>query len=160
MEIRLATETDIPGLLALLGQVGLVHHDIRPDLFPENTMKYDRDALAALLRDERRPVFVAMRGDFVAGYCFCVQKIIPSSPSSVERRELYIDDLCVDAHCRRQGVADSLYRHVLDYAKNLGCAFVTLNVWSGNRGAMEFYLHQGMRPRNMTMEISLGEREC
>ena len=51
MDIRLATEFDIPGLLSLLLQVGRVHHDIRPDIFPETTLKYDETALKALLKD-------------------------------------------------------------------------------------------------------------
>ena len=35
MNIRFATETDIPEMLDLLLQVGDVHHQIRPDLFRE-----------------------------------------------------------------------------------------------------------------------------
>ena len=35
MEIRLANNSDIPGMIELLKQVGQVHHEIRPDLFRE-----------------------------------------------------------------------------------------------------------------------------
>ena len=155
MDIRLATTTEIPGLLALLAQVGQVHHEIRPDIFPVGTMKYDAAELEVLLRDPDRPVFVAMNGGFVAGYCFCVRKTIPAGTASVPRTELYIDDLCVDAGHRRQGIADRLYRHAVDYARAIGCGSVTLNVWCGNDSAMDFYLHHGMKPRNITMEEKL-----
>ena len=155
MEIRLATETDIPGLLVLLRQVGQVHHEIRPDIFPERTLKYDEPALQALLKEEDRPVFVAMNGSFVAGYCFCVHKDQEASRVSTQRRELYIDDLCVDEGCRGQGIAGALYRHVTAYAKDRGCSAVTLNVWCGNDAAMAFYDHAGMTPRNITMEMKL-----
>ena len=155
MDIRLATVSEISGLLALLAQVGQVHHEIRPDIFPAGTMKYDAAALETLLADPARPVFVAMEGDFVAGYCFCVHKTFAAGTCAVARSELYIDDLCVDAGCRRRGIADKLYRHALAYAKELGCGSVTLNVWCGNDAAMDFYLHHGMKPRNIIMETKL-----
>ena len=155
MIIRLATATEIPGLLALLTQVGQVHHVIRPDIFPAGTMKYDAAALEILLKDPSRPVFVAMEGTFVAGYCFCVHKTVEAGACSVARSELYIDDLCVDENHRRKGIADKLYRHAVEYAKALGCGSVTLNVWCGNDSAMDFYLHHGMKPRNIMMETKL-----
>ena len=155
MEIRLATERDIPGLLALLLQVGQVHHDIRPDIFPERTLKYDENALKTLLKDKARPVFVAAEGDLVAGYCFCVHKDYEAGSASVPRRELYIDDLCVDEACRGQGVAGALYRHATAYARDCGCGFVTLNVWCGNDRAMAFYEHAGLTPRHIMMEMKL-----
>ena len=52
MNIRRAEEKDIPGMLSLLRQVGQVHHHIRPDIFPETTLKYDETALLELLKDE------------------------------------------------------------------------------------------------------------
>ena len=157
MNIRLANAGDIPGLIALLLQVGQVHHVLRPDIFPPATLKYDEEALAQLLLDESRPVFVATQGDFVAGYCFCVHKDCKGSSVSTDRRELYIDDLCVDESRRGQGIATALYRYVTDYAKERGCRFITLNVWCGNDNAMHFYEKMGMRPRHIMMETPLEE---
>lgn len=157
MEIRLAQSRDIPGLISLLLQVGQIHHEIRPDIFPPRTLKYDDASLEALLKDETRPIFVAMDEDFVAGYCFCVHRAYQSTGVSTLRRELYIDDLCVDENRRGQGIASQLYRHAVDYAQNSGCRFVTLNVWCGNDSAMHFYEKMGMRPRHIMMETPLEE---
>lgn len=154
MKIRIAKEKDIPALINLLQQVGQVHHDIRPDIFRDGCQKYDEAALAALLADESRPVFVA-EDEAVRGYCFCVLRQFECESVMTDRRELYIDDLCVDAACRGQGIAKALYAHVTDYARSLGCAFVTLNVWSGNDNAMKFYEKAGMAPRSVTMEMKL-----
>jgi len=159
MQIRLAEQKDIPVILQLLRQVGQVHHDIRPDIFPEGTLKYDADALRPILVDEDRPIFVAVEQDAVAGYCFCIRKRFGSS-SSTCREELYIDDLCVDENRRGQGIASALYRHTVNYARSLGCHSVTLNVWCGNDGAMKFYEKQGLTPRNIMMELRLEEPEC
>ena len=50
MEIRLANTSDIPGIIALLRQVGQVHHDIRPDLFRAGAQKYSVSDLEELRR--------------------------------------------------------------------------------------------------------------
>ena len=155
MEIRKAENRDIPGLIALLYQVGGVHHDIRPDIFRPGCIKYTPAELEALLQDAATPIFVALEGDFVAGYCFCQHREYQGSTALTDRKELYIDDLCVDENCRGKGIAKTLYAHVTDYAKNCGCAFVTLNVWCGNDGAMKFYEAMGMNARSITLETKL-----
>ena len=71
MTIQLAEQSHIPAMIRLLQQVGQVHHDIRPDIFPAGTQKYDEPQLAQLLTDPDSPIFVALEGDTVTGYCFC-----------------------------------------------------------------------------------------
>ncbi len=156
MNIRPAVNADIAGILELLRQVGSVHHDIRPDLFRPDARKYDEAALNALLTDPETPIFVAMRGSFVAGYCFCRLRSCESSVFT-PRTELYIDDLCVDEGCRGQGIATALYAHALSFARTKNCAFVTLNVWCGNDSALRFYEKCGLKPRNIMMELPLED---
>ena len=155
MEIRRAEVRDIPGMIALLYQVGGVHHEIRPDIFRPGCLKYTPEQLEALLRDESKPIFIYDDDGFVAGYCFCQHREYRGSGVSTDRKELYIDDLCVDENRRGQGIAKALYAHVCSYARSCGCAFITLNVWCGNEGAMKFYEKAGMTPRNITMETKL-----
>ena len=155
MTIHFAEEKDIPGMIALLKQVGQVHHDIRPDIFRDGCQKYDETALAQLLKDETRPIFIAGENGNVLGYCFCILRAFSEESVMTDRKELYIDDLCVDESCRGQGIAKALYRHVSDYAKTVGCGFITLNVWNGNNTAMKFYENAGLTPRSITMEMKL-----
>ena len=155
MTIQKANQTHIPGLIRLLYQVGGVHHDIRPDIFRAGAIKYTETDLEILLKDENRPVFVAMEDENVLGYCFCVIEDCRGTTVLADRVEIYIDDLCVEENCRGQGIAKALYRHVCDWAKEMGCAFVTLNVWCGNDNAMKFYEKMGMTPRKIFMESKL-----
>lgn len=155
MTIRFAEEKDIPVILELLRQVGQVHHRIRPDLFRPDAQKYDKEALLILFADALRPVFVAAEADNVLGYCFCIHKICSGHSVFLDRKELYIDDLCVDEKYRGKGVAAALYQHVRDYAKEQGCDVITLNVWQGNGQAQRFYEKMGMVQRNITMEQPL-----
>ena len=155
MVIRLAETRDIPGMIALLYQVGGVHHDIRPDIFRSGAIKYTPEDLENLLKEADKPIFVCDDGGFVAGYCFCQIREYKDSTVLTDRKELYIDDLCVDVNRRGQHIGSILCDHVTAYAKEIGCAFLTLNVWCGNDSAMRFYENAGMRPRSITMEKKL-----
>jgi ribosomal protein S18 acetylase RimI-like enzyme len=155
MNIVKAEACHISGILNLLGQVGQVHHEIRPDIFRDGALKYDETALKALLLEENKPIFIAQEDDRVLGYCFCVLKDYRGSGVQTDRVELYIDDLCVEEAARGQGIATALYRYVKDFAKELGCSHVTLNVWCGNVGAQRFYEKMGPMPRHIMMEQPL-----
>ena len=155
MTIRKAEPRDIPGMIALLYQVGGVHHDIRPDIFREKAIKYTPDELEAILKDETKPIFVCDDAGFVAGYCFCQIRVYENSTVLTDRKELYIDDLCVDENLRGQRIGSLLYDHTVAFAREIGCDFLTLNVWCGNDGAMKFYENAGLTPRNIMMEKKL-----
>lgn len=155
MEIRFANTADIPGMIGLLRQVGEVHHQIRPDLFRAGAQKYDEAALTALLSDPKRPILIADMDGKVAGYAFGILQITEKDPVLCDRKVLYIDDLCVDGNIRGRGIATALYARVLDYARELHCDAVTLNVWCGNDSAMKFYEKCGLKPQKIGMETIL-----
>lgn len=155
MDIRFAEIRDIPGMIDLLQQVGEVHHQIRPDLFRGGAQKYNEADLQALLADHQRPILVADIDGHVAGYAFCILQTTENNPVLCDRKSLYIDDLCVDENIRGQGVAKALYARVVEYARELGCDAVTLNVWCGNDGAMKFYEKAGLKPQKIGMEYIL-----
>ena len=152
MEIRFAVNEDVPGILELLRQVGLVHHKGRPDIFRCNAQKYGASQVIAMLNKPATPIFVAVEGKQVLGYCFCMLKEHKLDPVIADHTELYIDDLCVDETCRGQHIGTRLYETVCRYAKQRGCYNVTLNVWSCNESAMKFYEALGLRPQKVGME--------
>lgn len=155
MTIRFANVDDIPQLLNLLRQVERVHHDIRPDLFRDGGEKYEPETLKELLKDVNRPVLAAVEDGVVVGYAFCVLEETAGDPARLDRRELYLDDLCVDASVRGKGVAKQLWQGTVDLAKQLGCDAVTLNVWEGNDRARKFYENCGLAVRKTFLEYPL-----
>lgn len=157
MDIRFAQVRDIPDMIELLRQVGEVHHQIRPDLFRAGAQKYDEAALEKLLADPNRPVLAAVEKGALLGYAFCILQVTEGDPVLRDRKVMYIDDLCVDETRRGQGVAGALYRAVCDYARELDCDAVTLNVWCGNDRAMAFYEKCGLKPQKVGMEYVLKQ---
>lgn len=153
MIIRRGNAGDIPGIKKLLGQVLMVHHNGRPDLFKSGTRKYTDEELIEILQDDSRPVFVAVNEENkVLGYAFCVFCQHLNNNILTDVKSLYIDDLCVDEELRGQGIGKVLYEYVVDYARRQGCYNVTLNVWSCNPAAMKFYEKCGLVPQKVGME--------
>ena len=154
--IRKAEERDIPAVLDLLVQVDMVHHRGRPDLFKGPATKYTEDQLRVLFRDFRSPVFVCTDdADTVQGYAMCVLKREINDNILTDIRTLYIDDLCVNEALRGQGIGQALYEYVVQYAREVGCYNVTLNVWALNTSAMRFYEKCGLKPQKIGMEYIL-----
>lgn len=155
--IRRAESRDISGLMALLVQVDMVHHNGRPDLFKGPTTKYSETELAFILKSDRTPVFVCTdeTDSKVLGHAFCIMQQHTDDRVMTDIKTLYIDDICVDENARRKGVATQLYDAVLQFARESGCYNVTLNVWACNPGAQAFYEHCGMKPQKIGMETIL-----
>ena len=155
MEIRFAQAKDVTGILALLRQVGGVHHQIRPDIFRSGCQKYGASQILALLDSAKTPIFVAVEQEKVVGYGFCQVKQYENDPVMTDRLELYIDDLCVDEACRSKGIGKAIYHEILRYAKMRRADRVTLNVWCGNDSAVKFYESLGFKPQKIGMETIL-----
>ena len=155
MLIRMARESDIPRINALLSQVCLVHHQGRPDIFKQGR-KYTDEQLCEILRDSERPIIVAADGeDVVQGYAFCILKQFVEDNIMTDIKTLYIDDLCVDETMRGQHIGKTLYDAAIELARERGCYNLTLNVWSCNSSAMSFYRACGLTEQKIGMEIVL-----
>ena len=152
IQIRRAEERDIPSIGRLLLQVHKVHSDVRPDLFREGGRKYTDAELCEILKDGKRPIFVASSDGAVVGYAFCIHKQNLNDTSLTDIKSLYIDDLCVDETARGLHIGTKIYEYVLEYAKSEGYYSVTLNVWADNVSAVRFYESIGMKIQKIGME--------
>ena len=153
--IRKAEIKDIDRIAVLLEGIREVHHQIRPDLFKSKGLKYNKDEIKELINDESSPIFVYCENDIVYGYAFT--KIIEHKNDNVltDIKTLYIDDLCVDENKRGKNIGHMLYDYVINYAKEINCYNVTLNVWIGNDRAIKFYESLGLKPQKIGMETIL-----
>lgn len=152
MEIRFAQTEDVAGIIALLKQVGNVHHLGRPDIFRSNAQKYGASQVIAMLNQSSAPIFVAVEEKQVVGYGFCQLQRHENDPVLSDVTSLYIDDLCVDENHRGQGIGKAIYGEIVKYAKMRKCYNITLNVWACNESAMKFYEALGLQPQKIHME--------
>ena len=156
MKVRMAQEKDIERIHSLLAQVAMVHHKGRPDLFKAGRSKYTDEELKVLLRDTSRPILAAVdENDCMQGYAFCIFQQYKDHNIMTDIKTLYIDDLCVDETMRGHHIGRMLYEAALDFAREHGCYNLTLNVWSCNESAMNFYQSCGLKPQKVGMEIIL-----
>lgn len=156
MLIRRAEERDMDGINKLLGQVLLVHHMGRPDLFKAEGKKYTDEELLGMIHDDKTPIFVGVdEKNQVMGYAFCIFQQHLNNHALTDIKTLYIDDLCVDEEIRGKHVGKKLYEYVLAFAKEQGCYNVTLNVWAKNESAIKFYEKCGLKPQKIGMETIL-----
>ena len=158
MNVRLAEEKDIPGILELLVQVDMVHHNGRPDLFKGPATKYNEEELKEIIKNDSTPIFVCIDDEAqVCGHAFCISKQVVNDSVLTDIKTLYIDDICVDEAARGQGVGRTLYDYIKGFAKTEGCYNITLNVWCCNPDAMKFYENMGLVPQKIGMEHILDE---
>ena len=156
MIIRKAEEKDIPRIMELLEQVLQIHADIRPDIFIPGTTKYTVAELTELLKNEEKPIYVAVNeADVCIGYAFCQLQEQPFSNNMVPFKSLFIDDLCVDQQVRGQHIGERLFEFIKKEARKMNCYEVTLNVWTGNTAAEKFYEKIGMKTKERQMEYIL-----
>ena len=117
--IRRAEPKDAPRISALLRQVLEVHAAVRPDMYRSGTQKYSEADVLKLLEDPDCVLFVETdETGRTVGYAISFVQEIKDDGIVVGRRELYIDDICVDECARRSGVGQRLFTHVKQYAKD------------------------------------------
>ncbi len=157
MTIRPAEEKDIPKIIDLLEQVLEIHAAIRPDIFISGTTKYDFNEVKEMLNVPEKPIYIAADdNDNALGYAICEIKETPEDATNkVKFKQIYIDDLCVDASARGMHVGETLFNHVKEEARKMGCYEVTLAVWAGNDKAEGFYEKLGMKTKERIMEYIL-----
>lgn len=100
------------------------------------SVPWTRSQLASQLPDEGHVFLLAKASGAVIGYVGMMYVI----------DEGYISNVAVAADARRRGVGGALVAELLSRARELGLAFVTLEVRRGNLAAIALYSKLGFRP--------------
>ena len=152
MPIRKAVPSDITALNHLLEQVLLVHHNVRPDIFKESGRKFNDEQLKTLMFQEHTPIFVYENEEGkILGHLFCIIKE-PQSLAQTPIKTLFIEDLCVDENARGQKIGEQLCHFAEEFAQEMGCYNLTLDVWNDNVAALRFYERLDLKPQQTIME--------
>ncbi len=155
MNIRKAQLKDAERISQLLVIIGRLHHNGRPDIYPDGA-KYGVKEVEEIILDEEKTVFVAEdESNTVAGYIICYPIKRNQHVTAEEQKTMYIDDLCVDDKYQSRGIGKALLLRAKQYAAETDCANVELNVWSFNEKAVKFYEACGMTEQKRRMEFIL-----
>ena len=156
-KIRLALKEDIPSINRLLIQVNNVHAYLYPSIFKKDTKKYSDIDLEDIIinKSKTNPILVYQEANQVLGYAFLIINEIKENNNLQYRKELYIDDLCVDSSYRNKGIASLLIDEVIKYAKQNKCTEITLNVYLDNKVALDFYNKKGFKPLKSIFEMKI-----
>jgi GNAT superfamily N-acetyltransferase len=160
LEVRQATDEDLPVVVALARALGL-HHTGAP-MFSfwavgPGSEALTRDFLRPILADPANPHFVAYQSGEPVGM---VTFMSPGfTPRFVERdRNLYLFMGIVDPSRRSDGLGRVLLDHGLAWAREHGYTHTTLHVLSANSSGAPFWFGHGFRPIEHTLARHIDER--
>ena len=154
--VRKAEKKDAAKIAQLLETIAELHHQGRPDLYGGGGAKYDISAVEEKISNEDEIILVAVNDDDeVMGYTMSKIYDVEQDGIKLAHRKMYIDDVCVDPECRKQGVGRILMDATKQKAIDAGCHICDLNVWAFNETAIKFYESCGMTKQRIYMEYIL-----
>ncbi|MBQ1820150.1 MAG: GNAT family N-acetyltransferase [Clostridia bacterium] len=157
MNIRFAVESDLKRVNALRRQVNELHVKGKPEIFKPGFPKELEDHVYTVFRDPEQRIAVAERDGALCGFAVLHHIVRPETPFMKVRDCLDIDEFCVDAAFRRQGVGTALIAFVRAYAKERGFSRIELNMWEFNRDALAFYEAVGFKTYRRYLELPVSE---
>lgn len=156
ISVRKAQKKDAEKIARLLESIAQLHHEGRPDLYGGCGAKYDIKAVEEKIADKDEIILVAVNDkDEVMGYTMSKIFDVQQEGIKLSHRKMYIDDVCVDPDCRKQGVGKILMEATKQKAIDAGCHICDLNVWAFNETAIKFYESCGMTKQRIYMEYIL-----
>ena len=155
MEVRLARKEELDRINELRKQVNDLHVAGKPDVFKPGFSRELQDFIYAIWDDPEQDIAVAELDGQIAGFAVLHHICRPENPFMYVRDFLDIDEFCVDAACRRQGVASAMIAFIKDYARKKGFRRLELNMWEFNQDALAFYEAAGFRTFRRYMEMML-----
>lgn len=156
LHFRPAREADYPGVERLAQELHNLHAAARPDFFEPVTQLYTPEDFRKLLRTEGTEAYVAVAPDGgIAAYAVLVFRETPPARGVRKRFFCNVDELCVAAGCRRQGVGHSFFAYLEDRARLAGACSIELTEWDFNSTASAFYTDVGLTPRVHRLEKKL-----
>jgi len=139
MDIRTATDDDIPAMAELLHQLFAIESDFTPDYATQE------HGLRLLVERPSTRVFVADAGGEVIG--MCTVQIIVSTAMGKEVGA--VEDVVVDVAHRGKGIGSALMCHVERWAIEAGLGRLQLLADRDNGPALCFYRQQGWKQSNL-----------
>ena len=155
MAVRFAREDELPRVNELRRQVNDIHVAGKPEVFKPGFPRELQDHIFTIWNDPEQKIAVCEREGEIRGFAVLHHIVKPENPFMWTRDYLDIDEFCVDAACRRQGIATEMIDFIRAYAKGKGYSRIELNMWEFNRDALSFYEAAGFSTYRRYMEMKI-----
>ena len=120
MIIRTAREEELDRVNELRKQVNDLHVAGKPEVFKKGFPDELKDFIHVIYNDPEQEIIVAESDGTICGFAVLHHIVKGETPFMYERDFLDIDEFCVDAAFRRQGVALRMMTFIRSYAKEKG----------------------------------------
>lgn len=147
--LQLACVADREAVNVLARQIHEQHVSWRPDIYRMPEELYPEDRFLQEVRE--RNLYVAKVGEVIVGYVLLKIRHY-DAPGLVYRKVMLIDEICVDADFRNQGLGTRMMQDVHALARAFGCTDLQLGVYPQNDAAVEFYQKCGFTIRSIDMQ--------
>ena len=147
--LQLATRTERNCVNRLAAQVHAMHVSWRPDIFCPVEELYDQEEFLSCIR--QRQLYVAKVGGTVIGYTLLRMEYV-EGPGVVSQKRMFIDEFCVDEHCRGQGFGTEMVSDIRALARAFRCTDLQLGVFPQNDPAVGFWQKCGFTIRSIEMQ--------
>ena len=152
IRIRVAAAGDEAILASLSAVVHELHVGQRPDIFKPTDLRGLEHWFLDTLKAASVKIWIAELGDLPVGYVLVIPRRRSENVFCHERRWHEVDQVGVHPNYRRQGVARSLLRHVVESARADGVSEVELNTWTFNEVARNTFEQFGFVARKVRLE--------
>ena len=147
--LELARPEDREAIDILAKQVHAMHVAWRPDIYEMVETMYTPERFAEAVAN--RQLYAAKLGGTVIGYVL-VKIRDYDWPGVVRRKVMLIDEICVEASCRGQGIGKQMMAEVRALARAFRCTDMQLGVYPQNDDAVGFYQKCGFTIRSIDMQ--------
>jgi len=152
--VRVAVMEDADAIANLTAEVQQLHKEALPDIFKTPSGRlFSREKLASLLQDANSTVAVAESNGDVIGHVY-VQRA--ENDFKIADKYMYIQQIGVRKHFRRQGVGTALIAFVEGRAVASGVTGLQLDYWAFNTRARSFFESCGFSPSVVMMRRTLS----
>jgi GNAT superfamily N-acetyltransferase len=156
IETRRATSDDYLAVCRLFKELDELH----AGLLPRHFQRFDgparpRDVFEEKVTSPEKAMFVASDGSRLVGFIDVHCEQSASFPLFKSREFAMIHNMFVSVNYRGTGLAEALFKHVKQWARDRGCGSLQLTVYSANRRALRFFEKQVFEPLKMTFEQEL-----
>ncbi|MBQ8202403.1 MAG: GNAT family N-acetyltransferase [Clostridia bacterium] len=155
MNIRIATEADLPRVNELRAQVSELHAAARPDIFCPSFPDFLADFIHTIHGEESKHILVAERDGKIVAFAVLAEIETLEKPHKPARRYVEVDEFGVDAACHRQGIGRIFFGAIKDFARTRGFDRIELNMWEFNENALKFYEAIGFSTYRRYMECTI-----